>query len=268
MFALRTLPSMSFLLCMLMASVGVSSANAGTITLSPLRLDFSAKKTSDSVMVRNDGLVEITVETSAVSWNDENSQDKFAPTRDILLAPAIFKIAPGATQTVRFASRITPSEKEQAYRIFFSELPGSNTQTQENQVNTTLNITIPVFVKPLSKQKTAMQWTAQLAPLNSQLSAQVKDQLSSKKEDEKAVLRISGINTGGMHERVTSLSLVGTPGNISLPVNEPTKYVLPDRERHWDVQLTADQEKQLEKIVYTYQDADDKTVTGRLAIKE
>jgi fimbrial chaperone protein len=122
-----------------------SSALAGGFAVVPLRADLGKNKSS-SLTVTNTEEAK-TFEVRAVSWKQQNRADTYAPTDELLLAPATFRLEPGASQVVRIQLNRALDAAEHAYRVFIDEVPPSN-EIRPNSVKTVVSMAIPVFVAP------------------------------------------------------------------------------------------------------------------------
>jgi fimbrial chaperone protein len=123
------------------------SALAGGFAVVPLRADLG-KNRSSSVTVTNTDEAK-TFEVRAVSWKQQNRADNYAPTDELLLAPATFRLEKGATQVVRIQLNRPLDANEHAYRVFIDEVPASQ-EVRPNSVKTLVSMAIPVFVAPTS----------------------------------------------------------------------------------------------------------------------
>lgn len=121
-----------------------AAAIAADMEVSTTRLLVSGQAPIAAMNVRNAGDEPLAVQAFIVRWMQRDGQDVYEPTRDILVNPPIFTLAPNAVQIARFGLKIAPGEKEQTYRLFLQEIP-KEPQTKQN-VTTILRISIPIFV--------------------------------------------------------------------------------------------------------------------------
>src|SRR5512137_2414573 len=102
----------------LAALLALSSAGAGTFTISPLRVDFAGTAGTAALTVRNEEAAPVVVQAEGLAWSQDGGTDALQPTRDLLVSPAVFTLAPGGSQLVRVALRRTPdAARELAYRM-------------------------------------------------------------------------------------------------------------------------------------------------------
>ena len=78
--------------------------------LSPLGLAIGANELSGSVVVTNTGSDEIVIQARPYAWSQSGKESR-ADTRDLIVNPPIFKLAPGEQQLVRVASRSAAGAK-------------------------------------------------------------------------------------------------------------------------------------------------------------
>ena len=133
------------LLSALLAACGF--AHAGGFAIVPLRVELGPNKAGSLTITNTDEAK--TFEVRAVSWKQQNRQDSYAPTDELLLAPATFKLEKGATQVVRIQLNKPQDAAERPYRIFIDEVPPSN-QVKSNALKTVVSMVVPVFVAPAS----------------------------------------------------------------------------------------------------------------------
>ena len=123
------------------------SALAGTLSVSPIRLEMTTAQRSVTLTVRNDGDQPTLVQASLLAWSQADNDEQLQRTDDLLASPPIFTVAPGATQIVRIALRRPPdADCERSYRIVVSEVPGKP-QPGFNGAQFALKISLPVFVE-------------------------------------------------------------------------------------------------------------------------
>lgn len=120
---------------------------AGSLSVSPIRIDLSSAQRSVALTVRNESDQPTVVQTQLVSWSQTEDTDRLEPTSDILASPPIFTVGPGGSQIVRVALRRAPPDatQELAYRILVTEIPGKP-QADFTGARFALKISLPIFV--------------------------------------------------------------------------------------------------------------------------
>src|SRR5512137_2912332 len=114
--AMKALIGTVALLCAL-----APAAAQNNYTVSPLRLELSAKAPATVLQVINRGDAAATMQVQQRAWVQRDGRDEQDETRDLIISPAIFTFKPGETQVVRIALRGAPDRQlERAYRILVS----------------------------------------------------------------------------------------------------------------------------------------------------
>ncbi len=135
----------------LLFSIGPAAAQ-NNYTVSPLRLELSAKAPSTVLQVTNRGDAAATMQVQQRAWVQRDGQDEQDETRDLIISPAIFSFKPGETQVVRIALRASPDRQvEGAYRILVSEIPAPSVATAPEVLSfrIALRMDLPLFVAAL-----------------------------------------------------------------------------------------------------------------------
>src|SRR6187551_3379023 len=96
-------------------------AQAGGFAILPLRVELGPNRASSLTVTNTEDAK--TFEVRAVSWKQQDRSDTYAPTDDLLVAPATFKLEKGASQVVRIQLNRKPDTDEHVYRVFVDEVP-------------------------------------------------------------------------------------------------------------------------------------------------
>ena len=125
-------------------------AAAATFGLTPMRVELSAAAPTAVVTVNNSGDAPVTIQVQAYAWTQVDGEDVYSDTREFIVSPPIFTIAPGAAQVVRVALRGKPPEdREQPYRLMFREVPQAEESAADSALfHIALNMNIPMYVAP------------------------------------------------------------------------------------------------------------------------
>jgi fimbrial chaperone protein len=172
------------------ACVAASAAAAGTISVSPIRIEMAPGDRSVVVTVRNDGDAPTLVQTELVAWGQAGGEDRLEPTADLLASPPIFSIAPRTEQIVRIAVR-RPAEagRERAYRLLVTEVPGAP-QPGFAGAHFALKLSLPVFVHAgHAKAAPQIAWNGALNANGS--------------------LALTAVNSGTRHLQIRTLEVAG-----------------------------------------------------------
>lgn len=199
----------------------MAPAMAGSFSVAPTRVELGAAARTAVVTLRNAAAEPLTVQVSLVNWQQQDGEDLYAPTRELLATPPVFTLEPEEERIVRIALRrdVDPDE-DLPYRIFFEEVPLAPREGF-NGVNVALRVGVPVFVRTTARARPGLRWELHAAP--------------------EGRLRVEAINEGNAHIQVTGLELsrdAAAPAD-ALPVSV-MKYVLPHSRMSWIIDAPAD----------------------------
>jgi fimbrial chaperone protein len=193
------------------ALLAASAAFAGSLSVSPIRVELAPGQRSVTLIVRNDGEQTTLVQTQLVAWSQADNEDRVEPTTDLLASPPIFELVPGGVQTVRLAlRRAADADRERSYRIIVSEVPGPP-EPGFTGATFALKLSLPVFVDAATtKPVPQLVWTGAV--------------------DADGSLALTATNTGSKHVQVRTVDVLhdgpGVDGRHAGPW-----YVLPGQRR-------------------------------------
>lgn len=125
----------------------VGGAQAGGFAIVPLRVELGPQRTSSLTVTNTDEAK--TFEVRVVRWTQQDRNDTYTQSDDLLLAPATFRLEKGASQVVRIQLNRPLDAAEHPYRIFIDEVPVAQ-EIRPNTLKTVVSMAIPVFVAPAS----------------------------------------------------------------------------------------------------------------------
>ena len=97
--------------------------SAYAIKISPVVLDINKEKKIVTMSFTNDTGNDINIQSSALTWNQVNGEDKYSPTNDLVIIPAIVSIPAGKVQTFRISKRVIDNNSvEKAYRVYLQDV--------------------------------------------------------------------------------------------------------------------------------------------------
>ena len=206
------------LLAGLTASVllALAPAQAAMLKTYPVRLALSPDEPVTTLTIQNSGAEATRLQLRVMAWSQENGEDVFHPTRDVLANPGMFELAPGAQQIARLGLQTGATPSEGSYRVFVQEVP-TREAGKPGEVVTLLQISIPIFT-PAKGATNQLVWS---------LDTQSAD---------KASLLVR--NTGGGHVQVTSLTMTRADGQV-VSDQKMSVYVLPGAWRRASVDLKS-----------------------------
>jgi fimbrial chaperone protein len=211
---------MNFLLChfiaLLLGVTLVFGLEASTFQINPTRISLSKIQSVAVLTVRNESEPARIMQLQVMSWEQQDGENRYEATRELLATPPIFTIPPGGAQIVRVGLRRQPDKlRELSYRLFLQEVPIESASTAE--VKVTLRFGIPVFVAPLEKSThPLLEWRIVSTP--------------------DKTLRIEATNHGRIHVQVTEFSLQDATNQAILAEYKSMDYLLPEQSRVWLIQ--------------------------------
>jgi fimbrial chaperone protein len=191
-------------------------ALAGSFGVSPVRLTLSKAQAIGTLTIKNQGTEPTVIHAEVVGWAQQDGEDVYTPTKDLLVSPPIFSLPPHGAQTIRVGMRRAVDPRyELAYRVYLQEVPPP--PKPGVGVQTALRISMPVFLSPVIAAAPKLDWQAVRTPQGAMS------------------LRLS--NTGNAHVRLSSFAL-SVPGSERVLVTQAVSAVLlPQQSRSWQVQV-------------------------------
>jgi len=189
-----------------------SPSHAGTFSISPLRVEFSASVKVGALTIRNQEDSPVVVQAQAMLWEQGDGQDRLTPTRDVLVSPAVFTVPGNGSQLVRLALRVpADARRELSYRVILTEVP-QQPKPGYTGLNVALRLSLPVFVAPAEAATPQLEWSAS--------------------RDADGAISITARNTGDAHDRVLSFQAASSTGT-PVASEEVAAYLLPGQSRTW-----------------------------------
>lgn len=183
---------------------------AGDIGVSPTRVELTAAKPAAAVTLKNDGGDKLVIQSSVVAWTREGKEDRYTPTKDLIVTPPIASVAPGGSQVLRIGLRrpVDP-RRELTYRFFVQEVPPPP-KAGFAGVQIALRLSLPVLVQPAAPATPRIVWSAARRPDGG--------------------LEITALNEGSALLAVDELNLRGTVGK---PQGQGPVSVFPGGRQSW-----------------------------------
>lgn len=197
------------------AAFGLSptAAQAGTFSISPLRLELSSGNSTGALTIRNREGTPVVVQAEAMLWQQVDGEDRLTPTRDVLVSPAVFTLPGDGSQLVRVALRQPAAgPQELSYRLILTEVP-QQASPGFTGLSVALRLSLPVFVAPALSPVRHLEWSA----------ARGAD----------GAVSIAARNTGNVHARVLTFSAAPATAGSSVLRQDVATYILPGQARTW-----------------------------------
>lgn len=187
------------------------SAQATSLSISPVSIEVAAPGATSRVTLENNGTELVSAQVRVFKWVQKNGKDELMPTRDVVASPPVIKIQPGKKNVVRIV-RVgkAPVAGEETYRLLVSEIP-TPAQAANKAVTFAIQYSVPVFF--VSKRgNEALTWTARMSKGN---------------------LVVEAVNGGSRRSKLVNMK-IGVPDGKSITVAEGLAgYVLPDSSKVW-----------------------------------
>ncbi len=188
------------------------AATAASLDVNPVRVDIAAPTEPVELRVTNTGSEDLSIQIDTRAWTQAADGTNDLSYTDLLLAvPPLFTVTPGEQQIVRIGYLGAPSEDaEMSFRLLLTELAAPAADQDRSALNMRMQLSIPVFVAPLS---------GLAAP------EIVLDAIEPAADGASLTLR----NTGNAHVKLLGVDLLGQTG-WSQPdeLAQMAQYLLPD----------------------------------------
>lgn len=161
-YALAAASAAAFFLASFAALAPSPASASARVGIEPLKIKLTARSLAASVSLSNKGRNATTFQAELFEWSQVNGEDVLTPTRELLVAPPVFKVDAGGRQVIRIG-RLKPDVAgavEKTYRIAITEVPPDGSTGRENAIATALRITLPVLVPPIKAEPMALEWQA------------------------------------------------------------------------------------------------------------
>ena len=188
-------------------------AAAGSFSISPIRVELNRAHRTEVFTIRNENDSPLFIQVRTTAWSQENGEERYTDSQELLTTPPIFQLAANAQQIVRVAlRRDVDSARELDYRLFFQEVPQGPKLT--NALNVALRLSVPVFVLPATPVRSDLLWQARsLAD---------------------GTMQIDVSNRGSAHLQITDFELNFGAAATTVHVTN-SQYVLPGSHVMWTV---------------------------------
>lgn len=203
-----------------LAAVLSTNVQAGSFSVSPVRIFMEARERATGVTIINEGDTDLVMQAELFEWKQKpDGTDDLQPTQDLVLAPPILRLAKGARQVVRLANLRPPVPGEQlTYRLIVREVPEALKPAQQGvQVQVALAFSLPIFITPPGVRRGLVCTASRLDP---------------------GTVRATCENRGQAYAQPSSMTLTTPSGNTLLSSEVKGGYILSGITRSFD--LSAD----------------------------
>jgi fimbrial chaperone protein len=167
------------------------AAQAGALSVEPLRLELDPAARATAITVRNDEPTPVVIQARVLAWSQPDGKDRLEETRDFLVTPAIVEIPAKGFQVLRLGRRAgARGPAEATYRVLLKEiLPDAPAGSVG--VRMAMELSLPLFVSAPGATPARLAWTAEVGPDS---------------------VRMTAHNAGGQRARLSSAELLDAQG--------------------------------------------------------
>jgi len=202
----------------LMFFVAVTTCQAGSIQLTPVRINLSAAAKVAILTVRNTGPEESVMQVTLNKWTMTGQQSAYKQSQELVVTPVTFRLAPGKQQIIRIGLRDNPPvDREASYRLLVEEVPPPPS-ANITQTRLVIRHDLPVFVAPTQAARRALDVSIECTTDGAKLHF---------------------TNIGNVHALLRNVALEGTPGKQVLGRWDTFDYLLPDAHISWGLAKVA-----------------------------
>jgi fimbrial chaperone protein len=196
----------ALLVAALVAPAGPVAASA--FRINPVAVVVMPDKGAAELRLDNQDAKPVAVRVTALRWTQADGEDRREATRDLVVSPPIFTVAPGAQQMIRIGFRTrTPGA---AYRLIVEEIPGP--RAPGTGISVALKLDLPLHVIARRGAAPALSWAARRGP--------------------GGALLVEGRNGGDLHEQILAIEARDAAGHV-IGRSEAMGVVLPSSSRVW-----------------------------------
>lgn len=128
-------------------------SHAQGFDVQPVKVFFNGRTRAEKLVVTNVSGGDLSLQVQAFAWSqDDDGEDVYEETSDIVIFPRILTIPRGEQRIIRLGADLGPSSREGTYRVYLEELPISARKASGigAGVRLTLRVGIPVFISPVN----------------------------------------------------------------------------------------------------------------------
>jgi fimbrial chaperone protein len=184
---------------------------AGTLEIAPVHVQMTGDERAASLTVRNLDKQPTILQLRALDWSQADGEDRFVPSKALLLSPPMATLRPGQTQVIRvLVDGVSDLPAERAFRLVIDQIPDARADPNA-RTRTAIRVQIPVFVSRSARDGPQLGWEARRSG---------------------NALVVTAVNTGSAHDHIVELrvSASGAPLGAALE-----GYVLGQARRSWTI---------------------------------
>ena len=185
----------------------VAAPGLAVLSIAPLRIEIEGTEAGATVRLTNASTHPLPVQSRLFAWRQDQGEDVYAPSSELVVSPSITSIPPGQTQVVRILRKGPATPGEKRFRLAVDQLPDP-ALARPGQALTRIRFTLPVFVDRDKAQPAAFDWRI------------AKD-------------RIELVNNGGTTARVLDLQVKTADGRVVPVERNALRYILGNSTIAW-----------------------------------
>lgn len=135
------------------------------VSVAPLRLELAGAASSAVLRVTNPSRREIGVQVRIFGWAQDQGEDAYFASNDVMISPSIIQIAPGQTQIFRVVRRDAPSPGEKRFRVAIDQLPDPALE-RAGEAQARIRFTLPLFLDRDQAAPADLAWTMDASGLH------------------------------------------------------------------------------------------------------
>ncbi|RUV68975.1 MAG: molecular chaperone [Mesorhizobium sp.] len=137
------------------------SSEAASLRVAPVVLDLRAPTAASTIRIWNDARRPINVQVRVLRWTQQNGEDTYQTTNDVVASPPITTLRPGGENLVRIVrTSKRPVDGEESYRLVVDELPDPSRRVAGTVV-LVVRHSIPVFFATTDAPGASPSWSVQ-----------------------------------------------------------------------------------------------------------
>ncbi|MGJ0508162.1 MAG: fimbrial biogenesis chaperone [Methylocystis sp.] len=136
-----------------------TTAEAGSLNVSPTKLEVFSPQQAAALTLRNMGERPITGQVRVFAWRQEDGEDILEPTEAVVVSPPMIDVHPGADYTIRVVrAASTPVAGEEAYRLVIDEVPDAVAR-RNGVIAVAIRYVIPLFFDSPEAEQARLAWS-------------------------------------------------------------------------------------------------------------
>ena len=195
-----------------------ATCHAGSIQLTPVRVNLSAAAKVAVLTVHNTGAEDSVMQVTLNKWTLDGQQYAYRQSQELVITPATFRLAPGKQQIIRIGLRDDlPQANEAAYRLLVEEVPGPPPPNFSG-ARLVVRHDVPVFVAPSGAARASLDVAVECAGSSA---------------------RLRMANIGNVHAQLRHVAIESLADKKLLGSWDTFDYLLPNAQKSWPLAEAA-----------------------------